>query len=103
MSMDKTDQITWYEAEARARKVTALADWVVASMRKMRGVSTFEALHAAVLFCDRATADTWALAAEEAGVHPPSEITVAAIKVELQTRLGALTALPADPFAGLPG
>lgn len=94
-------EVSYFEAEARARKVTALADWVVASMRKMRGVSTFEALHAAVLFCDRATPDTWALAAEEADVHPPSEVTVAAIKVELQTRLGAITAQPADPFAGI--
>lgn len=101
--MSDQAEVSWFEAEARARKVTALADWVVAAMRQMRGVSTFEALHAAVLFCDRATPDTWALAASEADVHPPSEVSIAAIRVELVNRLDALTALPSDPFCGLPG
>lgn len=89
-----------YEAEARARKVAKLAAWLLATMRRMPGVTDAEAADAAVRFCDRANEAAWQTAAQESGVNVPSEATRAQLRRYLEVERDTQT--PADVFEGLP-
>jgi len=90
-----------YETQARTRKVDRLAAWIVATMTAQRDLSPIDAYDAAVRFCDNANAAAWEMAANEAGVHVPSEQTVGVLRARLAVMRDEL-AKPGDLFAGLP-
>lgn len=91
-----------WEAQARARKVDKLTDWVFAQMLKMRDMDAITAADAGVRFCDNAEATSWEVAAREAGVKPPSSVTVEMVRGRLVAMRDAMAKAPDDLFVGMP-
>lgn len=93
-----------YEDAARFRKADALASELckLAAM-EFDGLPFVETVRRAVEFCDAATPDLWPRIAAHAGVHPPSEETIALTRELLVRSLPApRVTLDVGVFAGLP-